>query len=79
MKCVVAFYSEILSTFGSTRDNGKKPQIYKVYDFTKGGTDIIDQRAQYYTCKVKSKRWTTAAFSYIFNSRINVSTILDLR
>ena len=23
----------------------RKPQIYKVYDFTKGGTDIIDQRA----------------------------------
>ena len=46
-----------------TRDDGKKtPQIYKVYGFTKGGTDIIDQRAQYYTCKVKSNRWTIAAF-----------------
>ena len=57
----------------------RKPQIYKVYDFTKGGTDIIDQRAWYYTCKVKSSRWTIAAFSYILdNSRINASTILAL-
>ena len=57
----------------------RKPQIYKVYDFTKGGTDIIDQRAQYYTCKVKSNRWIIAAFSYILNnSRINASTILAL-
>ena len=54
-------------------------QIYKVYDFTEGGTDIIDQRVQYYTCKVKSNRWTIAAFSYILdNSLINGSTILVL-
>ena len=57
----------------------KPPQIYKVYDFTKGKTDIIDQRAQYYTCKVKSNRWAIAAFSYIVgNSRINAPTILAL-
>ena len=63
-----------------TRDDGKKtPQIYKVYDFTKGGTDIIDQRAQYYICKVKYNRWTIAVFSYILdNSRINASTVLAL-
>ena len=57
----------------------KNPQDYKVYDFTKGGTDIVDQRAQYYTCKVKSNRWTNAAFSYILdNSQINASAILAL-
>ena len=63
-----------------TRDDGKKtPQIYKLYDFTKGVTDIIDQQAQYYTCKVKSNRWKIAAFSYILdNSCINASTILAL-
>ena len=57
----------------------KNPQIYKFYDFTKGGTDIIDQQAQYYNCKVKSNRWKIAAFSYILdNSCINASTILAL-
>ena len=30
---------------GITKDDGKsKLGIYKVYDFTKGGTDVIDQR-----------------------------------
>ena len=33
-----------------------KPAIYKVYDFTKGGTDVIDQRINLYTCKAKSRR-----------------------
>ena len=29
---------------GKTIDDGKeKPQIIKCYDFTKGGTDIVDQ------------------------------------
>ena len=42
-----------------TQDDGKqKPQIYKVYDFSNGRTDIIDQRAQFYTCNPKSSRWT---------------------
>ena len=60
-------------------DRKKPPQIYKVYGFTKGGTDIIDQRPQCYTCKVKSNRWAIAAFSYILdNSWINASTILAL-
>ena len=63
-----------------TRDDEKKvPQIYKVYDFKKGGTGIINQRAQHYTFKVKSNSWTIAAFSYILdNSRINASTYLAL-
>ena len=77
-KCAVAFNSG--TTFGSNPWWWKKnPQIYKVFDFTKGGADIIDQRAQYYTCKVKSNRWIIAAFSYILNnSRINASKILAL-
>ena len=29
---------------GVTRDDGKrKPGIYKLYDFTKGGTDVIER------------------------------------
>ena len=40
---------------GITKDDGKsKLGIYKVYDFTKGGTDIIDQRMEFYTCKLRS-------------------------
>ena len=77
-KCVVAFNSR--TTLAVTHDDAKKkPQIYKVYNFTKRATDIIDQRAQYCTCKVKANRWTIAAFSYILdNGLINASTILAL-
>ena len=33
---------------GITKDDGKsKLVIHKVYDFTKGGTDIIDQRMRF--------------------------------
>ena len=76
----VLLFSTVEPLLAVTRDDGKKtPQIYKVYDFTKGGTHIIDQRAQYYICKVKYNRWTIAVFSYILdNSRINASTVLAL-
>lgn len=65
---------------GCTKDDGKKkPQLYKLYDFTKGGTDIIDQRMGKYSVKPKSNKWTVAAFSYILDtSRVNASTIWAL-
>ena len=28
-------------------DNQKKPSIYKLYDFTKGETDIVDQLSDF--------------------------------
>ena len=49
---------------GITKDDGKsKLGIYKVYDFTKGGTDIIDQRMGFYICESKSIKWTITVFS----------------
>ena len=34
---------------GVTRDDNKKKSIiYRFYDFTKGGTDIVDQLNDYY-------------------------------
>ncbi|XP_057296194.1 uncharacterized protein LOC130625144 [Hydractinia symbiolongicarpus] len=46
----------VLSTMrpimGITRDDEKhKPSIIKFYDFTKGGTDIIDQKISKHSCK----------------------------
>ena len=65
---------------GVTKDDGKKkPAICKLYDYTKGGTDIVDQRAQTYTCKVKSNKWTLVALSFVLDTcRINASTILAM-
>ena len=46
----------VLSTYrslhGKTIDDGKeKPQILKFYDFTKGGTDIVDHLNDCYTTR----------------------------
>jgi len=60
-------------------DAKKKPAIFKLYDFTKGGTDIIDQRMGFYSCKGKSRRWTMAVFSYVLDTcRVNSSTVCAL-
>ena len=62
----------VLSTLnpilGLTKVDGKsKPAIINFYDFTKGGTDIVDQIMGKHTVKPKSSKWTIAAFSYILD------------
>ena len=66
---------------GITKDYGKiKLGIYKVYDFTKGRTDIIDQRVGFYACKPKSRKWTITVFSYVIDmARVNSSTTFALQ
>ena len=65
---------------GVTKDDSvKKPAIYKLYDFTKGGTDIIDQRVHFYTVHTKSRRWTVNALAYILDTaRENSQTIYSI-
>ena len=65
---------------GVTKDDGKKkPAIIKFYDFTKGGTDIMDQRMDSYTTSSKSKKWTKKTFSWMLDvARVNAQTILAL-
>ena len=48
-----------------TDDGKKKPAIIKLYDFTKGGTDICDQCIENFTVKVKSRHWTMPALAYL--------------
>ena len=64
-----------------TKDDRKsKLGIYKVYDFKKGATDIIDQRMGFYTCKPKSRKWTITVFSYVIDmARVNSSTTFTLQ
>ena len=66
---------------GITNDDGKnKLGIYKVYDFTKGGTDITEQRMGFYTCKSKARKWTITVFSYVIDmARVNLSTTFALQ
>ena len=64
-----------------TKDDGKsKLGIYKVYEFAKGGTDIIDQRMGFYTCKLKSRERTITVSSFVIDmTRLNSSTIFALQ
>lgn len=62
---------------GVTVDDGKnKPQIYKLYDFSKGGTDIIDARMAKYSSSSKSRKWTLTVLAYMMDvARVNSQTI----
>ena len=65
---------------GVTKDDGKsKLAIIKLYDYTKGGTDIVDQKIGKYSVKPKASKWTVCAFSYILDiTRVNVVTLSRL-
>ena len=53
----VLMLTTLLPLNGKTKDDGKqKPALPKLYDFTKGGTDIVDQLIGYYTTRVASRR-----------------------
>lgn len=73
----ILLLSTLPPLLGVTKDDKqKKPAIYKLYDFTKGGTDIIDQRINFYTVHTKSRKWTINAFSYILDTaRVNSQTV----
>ena len=54
-----------------------KPAMNKLYDYTKSGTVIIDQRMEFYSCKPKSPKWTITALTYVLDTcRVNASTVL---
>ena len=74
----------MLTTFrplkGKTEDDGKnKPAIYKLYDFTKGGTDIDNQLNEFYTSRTKAVRWSSIGLSYVFHTaRVNAKTLYHI-
>lgn len=64
---------------GVTKDDKRKPAVYKLYDMTKGGTDIVDQRMGSFTSKSKSRKWTVNVLSYVMDTcRVNAQTVLAL-
>ena len=65
---------------GVTKDDEKKePTLYKLYDFTNGGTGECDQKVESYSVKPKSRKWTIGVFSYILDmTSINAKTVLLL-
>ena len=54
----------------------KKPQSYKIYDYTKGGIDILDQGIGSNVTKYKTRKLTLVALSYVLDmARINSQAI----
>ena len=48
----VLLFSSVQPLLGTTKENGtKKPTIYKLYEFTEGGTDVMDQEWQLLVAK----------------------------
>lgn len=39
-----------------------KPEIVSYYNYTKAGTDALDQKAQHYSADRKINRWPMAVF-----------------
>ena len=57
-------------------DNKSKPQIFKFYDFTKGGTDIVDQMNDYFTTRAKSlRRAVIVLYHMLDTARVILKTI----
>ena len=66
--------------YGVTRDdNKKKPAVLRLYDFTKGGVDIVDHKVDNLTVKIHTSRWTMWTLFYILDvARQNAHTVRAL-
>ena len=78
-KKIINILSSMPPLLAVTKDEKKKPAIFKLYDFTKGGTDISDQRADKYTTANKQRKWTSKPLNYMLDTtRVNSQTIHSL-
>ncbi|XP_057296188.1 piggyBac transposable element-derived protein 3-like [Hydractinia symbiolongicarpus] len=73
----ILLLSTLPPLLGITKDdNRNKLAQSTLYDFMKGGTDMIDRRMGFHRCKPKSRKWPIVVFSYIIDkTRVNSATI----
>ena len=72
----IIMLSTCKAILGAAKEDHKRPAVIEFYNFTKGGTDIMDQRMGNYTTKFISLRWTMAVLCYILDTaRVNAQTI----
>ena len=66
---------------GVTKDDGKcKPTVIKFYDFTKGGTDVMDMKMAKYSCKALTHRWTMVHFYFLLDAiRCNTLSLFAVK
>ena len=79
-KNVVVFSTSRPSHGKKIDDSKKKSQIIKFYDFTTGGTDIVDHLKDCYTTRLKFCRWVMVALSYMLDTaRFNEISVWCLK
>ena len=72
----VLVLSAMHSLPGARRDRYHKPAIIKLYNFTKGGTDIVDQLNDYGIYRSRTFRWDVVAlFCMLDTIGVNSKTI----
>ena len=57
-----ALVSALHLILGISKNIKPKQALHKLYDFTKRGTDIVNQRISFYSCKRKSQKWNCPFF-----------------
>ena len=61
---------------GQTKDAKAKPALLKMYDFTKIGTDIVDQKMVKHDCTFQTNSWSKVLFAFMLNTtRVNAKTL----
>ena len=76
---VLSSYAIIPGTLKVGNDSSRRPQVISLYNFTKGGTDIFDQRIRKKSTLFKTNRWPMAAFCFLLDSiLINSTTVCCL-
>ena len=59
-----------------TKDERAKLDVITFYDHTKGGVDIMDQMAGFFSTRTKTHRWTMNVLAYILDTvRTNMMTL----
>ena len=75
----------VLSTMrpllGVTKDDGKcKTAVIKFYNFTKGGTDVMDMKMAKYSCKALTHRWAMVHFYFLLDAiRCNTLSLFAVK
>ena len=72
----VLVLSSMHKSVNITNDDRQKPDVIVFYGHTKGGADVMDQKAACFTTLFKSHRWTMNMLSYILDTpRIHLNTL----
>ena len=62
------------------RDQQKKPSVLTMYDYTKGGVDVVDILSMTNLTRIKSRRWPLNTLAFILGTcHLNAKTIFKIK